>query len=484
VHGTTRVLVGIVAAIVLGSAACAASGAGPGPAAAVVGFNGADRWTFPLVGPLEDDLLITAVTVRGHGPYLFAIDPDANLTVIDEEIVEEAQLGSGKGPVRVDENGAKQIREYAELVEIKIGDLSVAHCTVMVVPANFYDTRGRHLNGVLGRDIIRSSLVFGFDRDQGIATLSTSTAFTPPADAVTIDAQPAVVDPVYAAMVTKRPVTEASGREEASQGHVSAAMIQNDLDVVPIPRQVTTVQVGDAKLSMHIDLGSPVSQLRESLWEKIRLAPGDVSLRLVDEAATVRRVNDARLTSTVALGAAKASHIVLIPYVDKRFPADHLDGALGLDFFATYSVYAQWQRNAFYLKPRGDLAAATTVRLSRWSPSMLPACPHAGCITAKVIKTDAGLQLSVVRDAEAANRPLEVFLGVIAAAGRSPVPLAINLPKTVDKIIGGLPPDYEGASFTVLDASPFARECDGEGGCVFAINHTIARGDAPSERSN
>jgi hypothetical protein len=481
VHGTTRVLVGM---IVIACAACAAAGAGPGTATAVVGFNGADRWTFPLVGPLEDDILITAVTVRGHGPYLFAIDPDANLTVIDEEVVEEAQLSSIKGPFRVDENGAKQIREYSELIDIKLGDLSVARCTVMVVPANFYDTRGRHLSGVLGRDIIRSSLVFGFDRDQGIATLSIPAAFTPPADAITVDAQPAVVDPVYAAMVTKKPITEGSGREEASQGHVSAAMLNTELDVVPVPRQVTTVQVGDAKLSMHIDLGSPVSQLRESLWDKLRLAPGDVSLRLVDEAATVRRVNEARLTATVALGTAKASHIVLIPYVDKRFPADHLDGALGLDFFTSYSVYAQWGRNAFYLKPRGDLKAATAVRLSRWSPNLLPTCPHPGCITAKVIKTDAGLQLSVVRDAEAANRPLEAFLGVIGAAGHSPVPLAINLPKTADKIVGGLPPDYEGASFIVLDASPFARECDGDGGCVFAINHTIARGDAPPDRPN
>src|SRR4051812_1080712 len=29
------------------------------------GFSGGDRWTFPLVGPLEDGLLVTPVSVHG-----------------------------------------------------------------------------------------------------------------------------------------------------------------------------------------------------------------------------------------------------------------------------------------------------------------------------------------------------------------------------------------------------------------------------------
>jgi hypothetical protein len=41
------------------------------------GFSAGENWTFPLVGPLENGLLITPATVKGHGPYLFAIDPDA-----------------------------------------------------------------------------------------------------------------------------------------------------------------------------------------------------------------------------------------------------------------------------------------------------------------------------------------------------------------------------------------------------------------------
>ena len=34
--------------------------------------------------------LITPVTVKGKGPYLFLIDPDANLSVIDQQVVTEA----------------------------------------------------------------------------------------------------------------------------------------------------------------------------------------------------------------------------------------------------------------------------------------------------------------------------------------------------------------------------------------------------------
>ena len=37
------------------------------------GFSGGDHWTLPLVGPLEDGILVTPVSVHGHGPYLFEI---------------------------------------------------------------------------------------------------------------------------------------------------------------------------------------------------------------------------------------------------------------------------------------------------------------------------------------------------------------------------------------------------------------------------
>ena len=150
------------------------------------GFPKGDHWVFPLVGPLEDGLLLTPVSVRGHGPYLFAIDPDANITVIDKQVVDEAGLTMGNGPSRFDETATEQMRGYAELLELKLGGLAIDRRQVMLVPSDFYNTEGRRVNGVLGRDVLGSSLVFGFDRDQGIATLSTIKAFTPPPDAIAI----------------------------------------------------------------------------------------------------------------------------------------------------------------------------------------------------------------------------------------------------------------------------------------------------------
>lgn len=462
-----RVVVIVIASVV--TLACASGGSGTSPA----GFSSGERWTFPLVGPLENDLLITALTVRGHGPYLFAIDPDASITVVDEEVVEDAGLVISEGPVRIDENGAPQVRGYTELVDVKLGDLNIGRRAVMVVPANFYDTRGRHLNGVLGRDVIRPSLVFGFDRDRGVATLTTAGAFSPPEGAVTIEAAATQADALYT-QVTRRGVVDSSGREEASPGGVAARLKEaGDLDVAPGSRHVAAAQLGDTKLAMHLDLGSSVSQVRSTLWDKLSLTPGDVSLRLVDEAASVRRVHEAGIATAVAVGDARAEQITVVPYIDRRYP-EQLDGALGLDFFSAYSVHAHWERGAFYLKPRGNAVAATATRLARWGAA-LPSCPRRGCITTKVNATDTGLQLEIVRDPEAINHSFEVYLGVIPAPGKSPLPLAINLPKGIDKISGGLPLDYEGAALIVLDVSPFARECEGSGGCVFALNPRPAR---------
>src|SRR5262245_26876022 len=79
------------------------------------GFPSGESWTFPLVGPLENGLLVTPVTIRGHGPYLFAIDPDALVSEIDTAVYRDAQLWSGQGPRRVDETDTSHPRFYAEV---------------------------------------------------------------------------------------------------------------------------------------------------------------------------------------------------------------------------------------------------------------------------------------------------------------------------------------------------------------------------------
>ena len=460
---------------------------------APAGFSQGDHWTFPLVGPLEDGLLVTPATVRGHGPYLFAIDPDANITAIDKQVADQAQLRTALGPHRIDETDTGQIRIYAELLDLKVGNLTIDRRDVMLFPSGFYDTENRHLSGILGRDALADSLVFGFDRDQGIATLSTVKAFTPPPDAVAIKYQAVSADTTLIAGAA--PAVPLTGRT----GSVSSALMDRPgdnvpsrlgeqtttesplADVVPVPRRVATAQVGGARLAMHLDLGAAVSQLRQPSWSAAGLAPVGVKLHLVDEAASPRDVTSAGVATDVMLGAAKASQVTFVPYVEKRFVADGLDGALGLDFFRPYAVYANWDSDTYYLKPRGAAAATLAARIGRWATAV-PACPHPGCVTAQLATTPGGTELSVVRDAPAANRGLEVYLGVTLATGASSAPLVIELPAGTDQITGGVPAAFAGATITVLDVSPFPRQCAGDGGCVLSLGPHVVPAAAATEQ--
>ncbi|MGH9885208.1 MAG: retropepsin-like aspartic protease, partial [bacterium] len=245
-------------------------------------------------------------------------------------------------------------------------------------------------------------------------------------------------------------------------------------DVVPVPRRIAAVQIGNATLTMHLDLGAAVSQLPESVWSEAHLAPADAKLRLVDEAASVRYVTRVGVAAEVAVGSAKAHQVTFAPFVDKRFPGRTVEGALGLDFFRGYAVYASWHDKTYYLKARGDAAATATARLGRWGAA-LPACPHPGCVAAQIVAAAGGPMLEVVRDPETQGRGLEVLLAPLIA-GKSPAPLIVELPRGVDKVENALPPDYAGAQIQVADVSPFPRVCAGEGGCVVPLDGSLTRG--------
>ena len=440
---------------------------GCGGAGAPSGFSKGDHWTFPLVGPLEDGVLLAPATVKGKGPYLFAIDPDAGISAIDQQIVADAGLITSRGPTMLDESGAEQMRAYAELLDLQLGTLAVDRRTVMLVPSGFYDTDVRRVNGVIGRDVLVDTLVFGFDRDQGIAMLSTTPPFTPPPDAIAVHYDTVDVDPVMMSAIRGHSSggMESSNSDDQSRiGVVTRST--GTIDPTPIVRRVAAAQIGGAQVMMHLDLGGPVSELREPLWAKVKAQPTTVKLRLVDEVATVRDVTRGATASDVTLGAAKTPKITLVPYVEKRFAAGKVDGALGLDFFRPFAVYANWAARTYFLKPRGDAAATTIARIGRWGAAM-PSCPHPGCVTATLTATTGGTRLDLVRDPEAATRALEIRLGVTPAAGKSAAALIVELPADVDKISGGVPENYDGATIAVLDASPFTRPCDTKEGCVY-----------------
>lgn len=433
------------------------------------GFSGGDHWMFPLVGPLEDGLLVTPVTVRGRGPYLFGIDPDATVTAIDQQVVVDAGLLVGSGPRRVDESETGRVWFYAELRDLKIAGLTIDRRDAMVFPTGLYNAEGRRLHGVLGRDVIADSLVFGFDRDQGIAMLSTVKAFQAPPDAIAIKYESVSSRSAQFVPSTQAGSPSAGGgdaveRDNTTRQHARARAGEAGV-VMPVPRRLARAQIAGAGFAMHLDLGAVTSQLPEATWPRAQVAAGDASLRLVDEAGTRREISRAGTASEVMVGGAKAPQVAFVPFVDKRWGTEGVEGALGLDFFQPYAVYAHWDRSTYYLKARGDVAAQTAARIGRWGTS-LPSCPHVGCITVELVAAGQGPVLQVVRDAEASNRPLEVFLGVTPAAGQTAGPLVVELPAGADRLTVGVPPEYAGATLQVLDASPFPRACVGDQGCV------------------
>jgi len=456
------------------------------------GFSGGDHWTFPLVGPLEDGLLITPAMVRGHGPYLFAIDPDANLSAIDKQIVDDCDLRTSAGPRIIDETNHGQIRLYAELLALRVADLTVERRSVLLFPVGYYDTEARHISGILGRDVIADSLVFGFDRDQGIATLYTTSAFTPPPDAVAIKYEDLSGD--SGEVAGKYPAGNIVAR--GTRGHAGVVDPYGDNvpsrineaerqdykqnEVLPVPRRIAAATIGGGRHTVHLDLGAAVSQLSEGAWGDAHLAPAEAKLRLVDEAASVRNVSRVGVASEVALGPLKAQRVTFAPFVESRFPTGTIDGVLGLDFFRRFTVYASWHKQTYYVKPRGDAAAVATARLGRWGAA-LPACAHPGCVSAQLAAEAAGPMLEVVRDPEAQNRGLEVVLTVTPAAGKSAASLIVELPRGVDKIRNPLPADYGGASLQVSDVSPFPRACVGANGCVLPLGGVTdgAAGEPP-----
>lgn len=432
------------------------------------GFSGGDRWTFPLVGPLEDGVLVTVASVHGHGPYLFAIDPDANVSAVDKQVVDEAGLRTAVGPRRIDETDTGQIRFYAELLDFQVAGLIIDRRDAMVFPVGFYDTERRHIRGIVGRDVIADSLVFGFDRDQGIATLSTVKAFRPPPDAIAVKYES--VSSESSAFVTNVEREQAAGQAAGQTGIPGS-------DVNPPPRRLARAQIGGATFEMHLDLGAATSQLAQARWPRAQLAPAEVKLHLVDEAATARDVTAAGIAPEVTVAGARTFQVMFAPYVEKRF-RDNVDGALGLDFFRPYAVYASWDSRTYFLRLRGDLAATTAARLGRWGAAV-PACPHPGCITAEITAGSGGAAIGVMRDAEAAHHALEVFLGVTPAIGKSAAALVVELPAGADQVSSALPADYAGATLAVLDVAPFARTCPGNGGCVLAVGASSAHKEAP-----
>ncbi len=403
------------------------------------GFSGGDRWAFPLVGPLEDGLLVTPVMINGHGPYLFQLDPDASRTVIDGDVVKTAELAASKGPPVIDHAGTAHPAIYAEVTGLEIGSLVIDQRLAIVVKPGTFTLSGRMIQGVIGRDVISEDLVFGFDRDQGLGFLALAKPFQPTTDAIAVP-------------YTLAPGTTAS----------------------VVPRRLADVTIGDEVFSMHLDLGHTASQLRASSWDRAKLVAREIAASFIDEVGMPHRVTQVSDPVGVSLRGARNDRIAMIPFDDPRWP-ESVHGSLGLGFFAPYDVWAHWSARTVYLTKRTDVSPAK--RFTRWDSGPLEKCKSVGCLTIRLVdplagkpveqgtnKPHPGLVLSITRDETAGGMGLEVML---EAADRPELPrLLVNLPPNIDRLIEQLDARFVGATLVVLDASPYPRACPGANGCV------------------
>ena len=389
---------------------------------APTGFSGGDRWSVPLVGPLEESTLVVSAYVGGKGPYLFLLDPDENVSSVDEEVVKAAGLRTGQGPHLLDESDTEHPSFAAEVLEWRLGNLVVHNKPAIAVKDGTFDREGRRIHGVIGRDIIADSLVFGFDRDQGVMTLATQKGFHAEGDALH-------AEKVY-------------------------SKIEN-VDVVPPPLRLLKATIGSKAFAMHVSLGRVASELRPRSFGAAGLQ-GDAP------------------KATVTFGKVTASDVPVVGYRDRRWNEEDVEGNLGLSAFRTVDLFANWDNDTFYTRPRTEVAPE--VRIGRW-PS-LAACAKTGCAKVSMIDPMAGKELtgphpglvvSVARDPQTLQEPLEVL---IAVTGKPNLPwLVASFPAGVDRAITHVPADWLGAQVAIVDASPFPRACPAQGACIDKIAH-------------
>jgi Aspartyl protease len=415
------------------------------------GFSGGDSWQVPMIGPLENGLVMVPVFINGKGPYTFALDSDSNVSVITKHIAIEAKLDLGKGPMLDDESDTQQIRYYAETLGLEVGTLTVGRLSTEVLADHAFDFDGRVIDGLIGRDIIADSLAFEIDRDRGVVTIMTQKAYERSA-------------PGFAGTPIKYKTLSAQ----------ILAQIQ------PVPRNLVTAQIDGQPFSVHLDLGATTSQLRERSWQKAGLVAHPQAGRLIDEVGSPRNVDHLGQAASVTVDGVTATNVNFAPYDDKRWHDEDIEGSLGLDFFRDQNVLVDWNTHTFLTKPRTP--EPTAARISRWHGSLMPQCPHVGCVTTSVIDPLAntpveqrpqqhpGVVVSVVRDPQAANVALEVLIAARSSAADAHLRwLVVNLPANVDRAMTHLSARYLGSHLDVVDASPFPRTCPAPGSCIDEI---------------
>lgn len=400
------------------------------------GFSSGDQWTMPLVGPLENEVLLVPVMIHDQGPFLFRLDPDAPQSAMERDIAEAGRLAMGPGPRFIDETDTGRQTYVADVRVMKVGTLTVQKKYFLLVKAGTFDTATRRVHGILGRDIIADSLAFGFDRDLGVAMLATQEGFVAPKDAVSFKYE----------------------------------LVSNKLNIEPRPvgRRVIEPTIGGAKIALHVDFGQFFSELKQDRWAAAQLAGMPQHATLVDEVGTTRAVTSGGIAAKVSFAGVEAFGVGFVPYADKRWEHNVADGKLGLGAFRDFIVWANWDSKRVYLVPRGAASAQAMARIRRWGWRELATCGDAACLSFAPVAPEAtGPQaslpapsaLKITRAAAVARAGMEAIVEV--ADGTMTQRYVITfMPGSTEHV---LPlPTATGTSApiaTVLDISPFHRVC-------------------------
>lgn len=437
----TAVLGGLLVSALL--AACA-QGAPPG-------FSPAKQWSFPLVDPMADGRLVVPVYVEGRGPYLFAIDPDAPVTVADREVVGTEFSQHGNYRV-VDEQDTSHPRFFQDIRWLTVGDLQISLMTVEITDkSGMFDGAGRRIMGILGKDVIADSLVFGFDRDRGVAWLSTQENYRAPANATVMS---------YFKGTTHRPEL--------------------------VVRKLVSANVDGKSYDLHLDLGAVPSQLWARHWKEAGLTVENAKRTLIDETGTHRDTDQTGQAQRVIADGVERDGIRFAPYDDRRWDPGQLEGTLGLGFFLPFNVAADWHHDRLLLTPRAD---HTPERLTRWGASLAASCEHAGCVQATVVAArEKAVEPPPATDDRSLNgqapsevRPLEAAAAAHPELVVTRDPAAVKLAMQVVLDVGGQRVDVSfpageatyrtqlaaTGAVSVIDVSPFPKACPRGGVCGF-----------------
>lgn len=362
------------------------------------GFSKGDQWTFPLVDAHDDGQLLTPVFVEGKGPYLLLIDPDSSKTVLDEEIITQGDFPMRTGGRAYDESDTGRALRIATITHLRMGELTISQLEVFVTPKSTFNSQRRRLFGVIGHDVIKDSVVFGFDRERAVAWMTTQEAFKPPAGAAVLE-----------------------------------YMTTRDF---PLP--LTSAKVDGRELKLHFDFGDATSQLRSSNEVGARRALG---------------------AADVQAGAVSRRAVHFVEYTDRRTDYRDVDGTLGLNFFQPYIVNVDWHHKRVHLQPRAVSAASTSARFARWGANV--PCTKAGCGTIEIIEQQGKTIARAKRGDADAETHLEVVYSATSAGGSALPPVYASFPAGIAEAASIVDDRYRGAKLELHDFSPFPFSCNG-----------------------